>query len=132
MTMEYKLKANCNNCICFHSCKYIAKHKELVNSNEFYGMFEYLEWNNLHEQFKKGAWDYGCYRPMVREELFDSEKHLQFTSDMCWKYCEANNIEVYSLISPGTKTMKICLKDKTEIPIQDLNGKITIKLVKGL
>ncbi len=42
----------CENCNSKSVCKYLAKVEELFESEEFYGMFEYLENNNLFGDFK--------------------------------------------------------------------------------
>lgn len=46
---------NCDNCIRRPACKFLEKYNEVAKSNFMYGMFEYLEWNNLEKIFKSNA-----------------------------------------------------------------------------
>ena len=49
------LHKDCRICEKVKVCKFHAKMKELCESNEFYGMTQYLEWNNSLEAFEKHA-----------------------------------------------------------------------------
>jgi hypothetical protein len=44
-------KKDCQTCISLKACKFHAKMRELCQSNEFYEMTEYLEWNNSLRAF---------------------------------------------------------------------------------
>lgn len=49
------IKKDCKICSHMKVCKYHSKMKELCNSSEFYGMNEYLEWNNSLRAFELHA-----------------------------------------------------------------------------
>ena len=46
---------NLGFCYCIHykTCRYLDKQRKLGQENEMYGMFEYLEWNNINKIFAK-------------------------------------------------------------------------------
>ena len=50
-----KLQKDCKMCSHVKICKYHSKMSDLCNSNEFYGMNEYLEWNNSLKVFEQYA-----------------------------------------------------------------------------
>ncbi len=50
-----KLQKDCNFCQHKKVCKYHSKMSDLCKTNEFYGMTEYLEWNNSLAAFEKYA-----------------------------------------------------------------------------
>lgn len=54
-TKKLIVKKDCKRCIHFKVCKFHSKMKELCESNEFYGMNEYGEWNNSLEAFEQHA-----------------------------------------------------------------------------
>jgi hypothetical protein len=66
---------NCQNCIKRDACKYLEDYKALVTTNKFYGMFEYLEWNNLTEIFEANARSYKCYSPQFPNGKLDRKIH---------------------------------------------------------
>jgi hypothetical protein len=47
--------ANCKTCSRFPVCKFVDANRELAKTNKMFGMFEYLEWNNLEELFYSNA-----------------------------------------------------------------------------
>lgn len=55
ITKTVIVKKDCNRCIHIKVCKFHSKMKDLCNSNEFFGMNEYLEWNNSLEAFEQHA-----------------------------------------------------------------------------
>lgn len=50
-----KVSKDCETCEHIKLCKFHSKMKELCNSNEFYGMNKYLEWNNSLRAFELHA-----------------------------------------------------------------------------
>lgn len=50
-----KLSKDCKVCDKVSVCKFHAKMKELCQTNEFYEMTEYAEWNNSLQAFEKYA-----------------------------------------------------------------------------
>lgn len=49
------IKKDCKRCSHLKVCKFHSKMSELCKSNEFFGMNEYLEWNNSLEAFEQHA-----------------------------------------------------------------------------
>jgi hypothetical protein len=66
---------NCDNCIKKDACKYLEDYNALVTSDKFYGMFEYLEWNNLERIFKGNALSYKCYHPAFPNGKIEDKIH---------------------------------------------------------
>jgi len=50
-----KVSKDCKTCAHFKVCKYHSKMSDLCNSNEFYGMNKYLEWNDSLRTFELNA-----------------------------------------------------------------------------
>ena len=52
---EVTILKDCQVCTKLPVCKFHSQMHKLCNSNEFYGMQQYLEWNNSLEAFEKHA-----------------------------------------------------------------------------
>lgn len=46
------IEKNCKFCLHGKVCLYREEHRKMAQSNTMYGMFEYLEWNNLQNKFE--------------------------------------------------------------------------------
>lgn len=96
------VKKDCKYCLHIKVCKFHSKMSELCKSNEFFGMNEYLEWNNSLEAFEQHA-RCGNYRvkfstkkdtPVSLEVEYDILEKVVYSS---FKHKYPEGITSYSL-----------------------------------
>lgn len=119
-----KVKHSCELCTHVDTCKYYSKTKELFNSNEFYGMTKYLEWNN-----NLSAWSHNksCqfYTPyiynryllgleMKKEKTFLNTLHFWDIAKEYFKETLAHKYEDYFIQEAIKYREKKDYKDRTD------------------
>ena len=115
------IKKDCKRCLMQKTCKYHAKMKALCQSNEFYEMTEYLEWNNSLGAFeehsscqyyklkydipKDGSVSMDVERGII-DEIISIELHKCFENITQWsKNCGDGIVSVST--TEGKHTIKI-------------------------
>ena len=124
-----EIKKNCENCIKKDACKFLSKYNELVRSNEFYSMFEYLEWNNLERIFKDNAVKYKCYSPAYSNGTLNIDVHPESVFEIAFKRHLNNKWEKYQYCNKKYDILDI---EGNPVTVEMIIEKYEVKIVNEL
>jgi hypothetical protein len=122
---EVYVPINCNNCLRKPACIFLERYNEMAKSNFMYGMFEYLEWNNLEKIFKENARHCKYYRTSfiggrVSFDLVEGESIMQVL-----RLSFPDNMHSYGSTHPKDR-FKLTLRSGEIIDAEFIESNITV------
>lgn len=121
---EIYIPVNCDNCVHARTCKFLERYNEMANSNFMFGMFEYLEWNNLEMIFKSNAGKCKHYQSVFIDGKISMDKKGAHVSNLLHV---AFNGQWDSWRSGDKRgTLEIVLKDGTNVNEDWVENNLTV------